>query len=209
MSGKAFWGPSFWIVKHFVALHSKNKDDYKRLVQFYIQLLPCEMCKTHYVKNLEKYPVELYTKSNESLFYHSFVLHDLVNKTKKPPSSSPSFDEAKRIYSNMKFEYYEKNVWHVLLTLSALVKDSTARVYRDFMFLLIQTIPPAFRKNYETFLRAYSPDAYLRNNKDAFFYTYLFYSHISSAKGMPAFPYLKTKAFYFSGVGEECSDCKT
>lgn len=43
-------------------------------------VFPCENCRIHLIDNLEKLPAEPYMKSNVSLFYHSWKLHDMVNE---------------------------------------------------------------------------------------------------------------------------------
>ena len=206
-TGKAFWGHAFWVVMHYIAFNIANKTDYHVLIDCFAKLIPCKQCKQHFLKNLEKYPLRNYTHSNDSLFYHSYVLHDLVNKIKIPPVTSPSFESIKLSYQRMKFADYEKNMWHTLFVIAALLKDVDAQYLKMLLVFFVNNIQEG-KVNYEEFLLKYSPDVYLRNNKDAFFYIYLFYSHIYKKKGITVYKYLQVKTSYFAGVGEDCKDCK-
>ncbi len=206
-TGKAFWGLSFWVVMHHVALDILNPSDYTVLLQCIAKLLPCDKCKAHFVNNMREYPVSQYMHNNDALFYYTYMLHDLVNKSKNPPVQSPKYENVQQHYKHMSISIYEKNMWHVLFTLAALVKDNTALDFKLMFLFLINTMSGK-HPEYNAFLKKYPMDSYLRNNKDTFFYTFLFYSDIYKKKGVAPPPYLKVKASYFAGVGEECRDCK-
>lgn len=75
-------GSIIWSFLHLMAANATT--DRKR--ELYVQWLnnlketfPCEICRVHLIKNLEELPIEPYSKTNVSCFYHSWKLHDTVN----------------------------------------------------------------------------------------------------------------------------------
>ena len=102
--GKDFWGPSYWDVLHASAVtYTPDKaEHYVALVFAYTGLLPCEMCRSNLLRNLKKHPVDKYLQDNHTLFFWSYILHDMVNKEYNmhhpdmPAKISPPFQVVKR-----------------------------------------------------------------------------------------------------------------
>lgn len=201
VSGKAFWGQHMWKIIHYFSW--QNNPYFENLLWCLTHLLPCEMCRNNLIKKLQKYPIESYSNSGESMLYYTYMFHDLVNKSTK--KTSPSFDNVKHYISQLKFNDIIETIWYSIHTLSATVKEDNAYYFKEYLIILANLLPQNYSKIYSDFLRKYPIDSYLRSHSDAFFYGYLFHQHLSK-KRLP--PYLSMKAYYFSGVGEECKDCK-
>jgi len=86
------WGPFFWHTIHIVALGYPSEPSHahkKAAKEFYESLkilIPCPICKDHYVEHLEKYPLTPHLDRRSDLFRWTILLHNEVNKTlDKPP----------------------------------------------------------------------------------------------------------------------------
>ena len=104
MVNKDNWGPHLWYSMHFIALgfpiqaSSIDKKNYKN---FYINLpniIPCEECSKHLIKNLNEYPIDNYLDSRERLFEWTVIIHNEVNKMLG--KSIWSLDKATKHYQN-------------------------------------------------------------------------------------------------------------
>ena len=88
------WGPFFWHTIHITALGYSNKPTYaqkKAAKEFYESLsvmIPCSVCREHFKKHLETYPLSPHLDSREDLFKWTVVLHNEVNKSLKKPEFS-------------------------------------------------------------------------------------------------------------------------
>jgi FAD-linked sulfhydryl oxidase len=77
------WGSHAWLFLHTVTLNypeNPNEFDKKHYKDFFESLshvIPCEVCKNHYKKNIKKYPIKL--ESRESLTRWLHKIHNLVN----------------------------------------------------------------------------------------------------------------------------------
>lgn len=93
-----FFGPPTWMHMHIMAASATTK----RKIELYVQwlnglteTLPCEKCRLHFIENLKLLPVEPYANNNVSLFFHSWKLHDTVNKqTHKAKHLQMSYEDA-------------------------------------------------------------------------------------------------------------------
>lgn len=77
------FGPPTWMHMHIMAASATTTRKIELYVQWLNSLtetLPCEKCRLHFIENLKVLPVEPYANNNVSLFYHSWKLHDTVNK---------------------------------------------------------------------------------------------------------------------------------
>ena len=114
-------------------------------------------------------------------------------------------------------DFWGPPMWTTIHSLAATLHPNNADAFKRFLFALTELLPCDFcRKNLLKKLQDYPPEPYLRNNHDAFYYTYILHDlanqHISkwhpdTPKISP--PFDDVKAFYFSALGEECADCKT
>ena len=98
------WGPFFWHNIHIVALgypvdpshgHKKAAKDFYESLKF---LIPCPICKDHYVAHLEKYPITPHLDRRADLFRWTLLLHNEVNQT----LGKPAYTEAQAI------QYYSR-----------------------------------------------------------------------------------------------------
>ena len=88
------WGPKAWFFIHAIALnYPKNpsfqeKREYSNFFKSLKYVLPCDACARHYGINIEKYPIDNYLDTTESLFNWTVDLHNMVNyETGKPQIS--------------------------------------------------------------------------------------------------------------------------
>ena len=104
MVNKDNWGPHLWYSMHFIALGFPNQAssiDKKNYKNFYINLpniIPCEECSKHLIKNLNEYPIDNYLDSRERLFEWTIIIHNEVNKMLG--KSIWSLDKATKYYEN-------------------------------------------------------------------------------------------------------------
>lgn len=81
------WGPFFWHTIHITALGYPSEPSYahkKAAKEFFESLkvlIPCPICKDHYVEHLEKYPIGPHLDRRSDLFRWTILLHNEVNKT--------------------------------------------------------------------------------------------------------------------------------
>lgn len=94
------WGPFFWHTMHIVALGYPKSPTYgeKRAAKEFYEslafLIPCPVCREHYSKNLQKYPLSPHLDTRDDLFRWTVMIHNEVNKvTGKAPVT-----EAEAIY---------------------------------------------------------------------------------------------------------------
>ena len=95
-------------------------------------------------------------------------------------------------------------------------QGENAEKYAKLLWILADLIPCDYcGKNLKAKLTAHPPGPYLRNNLDAFFYSYIIHDlanqhitqmHPDEAKVSPSFD--DVKLHYFKGLGEECKGCK-
>ena len=114
-------------------------------------------------------------------------------------------------------DFWGPPIWTSTHILAATLRPENGEWYKKYLECLSHLLPcEECKKNLKTKLSTHPPDAYMSNNHDAFFYSYLLHDlaneHISLAH--PATPpkespdYDQTKAFYFGGLAQECKDCQ-
>jgi hypothetical protein len=80
------WGPFFWHTIHITALGYPLEPSYahkKAAKEFFESLkvlIPCPICKDHYVEHMEKYPISPHLDRRSDLFRWTVLLHNEVNK---------------------------------------------------------------------------------------------------------------------------------
>ena len=87
------WGKHGWKFIHYVALGYPDqptdidKQHYKNFITNIQNVLPCKMCREHFVKHLENMPVNsLVLKDRDSILNWTIELHNKVNEvSNKPP----------------------------------------------------------------------------------------------------------------------------
>lgn len=108
-------GHILWGYMHVMACNAttpRKRELYVNWLNSLKESFPCENCRLHLIKNLEEPtadgsvgpgPVEPYSKSNVSLFRHSWKLHDTVNRQlNKPKEQCLTFEQAFEIYFKTK-----------------------------------------------------------------------------------------------------------
>lgn len=113
-------------------------------------------------------------------------------------------------------DFWGPPIWTTIHILAATLRPENAAAFKQFLESLVFLLPcERCKVNLKAKLKAHPPDAYLGNNHDAFFYTYLLHdlanNHISSVhpetpKESPSFD--DVKSYYFKGLSQECSDCQ-
>jgi hypothetical protein len=79
------WGPFFWHTIHIVALgypsnptlaHKKAAKEFFESLKL---LIPCPICRDHYVAHVEKFPITPHLDRRSDLFRWTVLLHNEVN----------------------------------------------------------------------------------------------------------------------------------
>jgi hypothetical protein len=93
------WGKSQWTYLHCIASTADSPQaiaDFVAYVYAMAKTLPCPKCKRHFAENIQKYPLENYTTSNQTLFMWTWIMHDAVNYATNKPR--PTFQEIFKRY---------------------------------------------------------------------------------------------------------------
>jgi len=86
------WGPFFWHTIHITALGYPSEPSYahkkaaKELFESLTLLIPCPICKDHYIEHLSKYPITPHLDRRSDLFRWTLLLHNEVNKSLGKPT---------------------------------------------------------------------------------------------------------------------------
>lgn len=113
---KNIWGPKVWTFIHTVTINYPNnpeQSDKERIAALMYAIsdtLPCDTCKEHFKKLINKYPPNV--KSRETLFNWGVNVHNLVNK--RLNKKELSYEEVLNIYENkynMKINFNSKNIY--------------------------------------------------------------------------------------------------
>lgn len=79
------WGPFFWHTIHIAALGYSQQPTYsdkKAMREFFESLqtiIPCPICRTHYVSHMSKMPISASLDKRADLFRWTVDLHNEVN----------------------------------------------------------------------------------------------------------------------------------
>ena len=79
------WGPFFWHTIHIVALGYPRDPSYghkkatKEFFESLQQLIPCPICKQHYISHMAKMPIGPSLDNRKDLFRWTVDLHNEVN----------------------------------------------------------------------------------------------------------------------------------
>jgi hypothetical protein len=106
------WGPHAWIFLHSITYNypdNPTTNEINNNYDFFTALqdiLPCNKCRYHYKKNLEKFPLTSEVlSSKQNLIKWLFKIHNNINKMNGKPEIT--FSEMNNIYNNL---YSQKNV---------------------------------------------------------------------------------------------------
>ena len=107
------WGSHAWLFLHTITLNYPDNptkfdmDNYKNFFENLGEVIPCEVCKAHYKKNIKMYPIQLESKESLAKWLHH--IHNLVNvKNDKPEYSYDQFIEK---YSDLYSTNKNKNIY--------------------------------------------------------------------------------------------------
>lgn len=89
------WGPHAWIFLHSITFDypdkptTDTKRNYKNFFENIQYVLPCDMCRIHYKKNLKKFKItDKVLSSRKNLIEWLIDLHNRVNKMNNKPQLS-------------------------------------------------------------------------------------------------------------------------
>ena len=80
------WGPFFWHTIHIAALGYSQEPNYseKKAMKEFLEslktIIPCPICRNHYISHLAKTPLGPSLDSRKDLFRWTIDLHNEVNK---------------------------------------------------------------------------------------------------------------------------------
>jgi ATP-dependent Zn protease len=104
------WGPPTWFFLHSITFNYPNNPTYKekmKTFEFFNNLqyiLPCEICRENYKKNLKELPITPFLDNKQHLISWLIKIHNMVNIELKKPIMN-EIDVIKK-YKN----YYMKNI---------------------------------------------------------------------------------------------------
>ncbi len=216
--GKDFWGELNWDFIHYVGYTYDPRDNLRAraIMRFFVLLtflIPCIMCRKNLISKYRKLPPTKYMDSQRSLFYYTYVIHDMANKhiTKYHPNTpkvSPPFKDVLKKYQNRRGSVSDL-VWHIIHIFAATMKYENGEHFKEFLNLIGKVSGDVgIQKAVTEFTVRYNIDPYLLNNNDAFLYTYLLHDNYAKSIGKKIPDFDTTKYFYFRSLGEECNDCK-
>jgi hypothetical protein len=140
------WQPITWQILHTLSLNynEKYRDHYIYFFESLKVIIPCRMCRNHYIQNISKENMLIENNiNNDRIFNWMIDLHNSVNKMHN--KKLWNYEEARRYYENHNFNH------HVL---------------KQFIFSYIRT---NFKKNYEkttALLNMMKTLAYLHPNEE-------------------------------------------
>lgn len=113
-------------------------------------------------------------------------------------------------------DFWGPPFWTTIHTLAATLRPENGEYFENFLWTLSEILPCSeCSKNLKEKLERFPPGPYLRNNHDAFFYTYLIHDlanqqistvHPETPKVSP--PFDEVKSYYFRALGEICKECQ-
>ena len=131
-----------WYIKHFLALNCFNEQDNGYFDDFIKKLVlkfPCDVCKPHYEKMVEKIPPNKFKNKkingvDISRFFWTTHTHNLVNLRLK--KKLLSVEEAYEIHNNYNLDIKECDdmIWRIIHT-QALLSQSEHSIKSFFWFI--------------------------------------------------------------------------
>ena len=116
MNNNNIWGPPAWTFLHTVTYNYPEKptdDDKRNFYNFFMSLqhvLPCNKCKAHYQKNIQKYDLSESLDSRENLVKWLIDLHNDVNRDNGKPVWSYS-----EVYNKYREMYNQTNIYNNII----------------------------------------------------------------------------------------------
>lgn len=97
------WGPSAWTFLHSITLNypeqpsEKDKLQTKEFFESIGNVLPCPVCRHHYIQTIQEIPIQL--NSKDDLVHWLIDIHNKVNQITN--KKEISYDEFHEIYKTM------------------------------------------------------------------------------------------------------------
>lgn len=132
------WGPHFWRTMECIAC-TMNKGN-KKNVQFFFDtlrgILPCEKCRNHYCRYMDKYPLQDYLYSPLTLLIWLYRLKKLI-KTRQERDDAPLFtkwiDHMAEMYEIPELYYYMDKTEEIIRMLDTIgMKHELSPYYHKF-----------------------------------------------------------------------------
>lgn len=124
------WGPHAWMFLHSITLvypHNPTTNEKQNYYKFFDNLqniLPCELCKSHYKKHLTEYPLMDNLNSKDSLIRWLINVHNKINLMKGKPqwTYQEVIDHYDKIYENPYIKLRNNTgLWIFLLLIGLLI----------------------------------------------------------------------------------------
>lgn len=216
LKGRNFWGPPIWELIHSLAdkYTPDKREAYLKFLLLLTRLLPCLMCRKNLIAKLKLHPPTKYMDSASELLFYTYAVHDMANKHISKfhpdnPKVSPSYPDVLKRYQNQSPGALNNIVWHVIHILSTTLRYESGESYAEMLSVIADLVPDRKMGEYiAQFLKTYPVEPYLRNNNDAFTYSYMLHDYVARKMMDKIQSYGVTKNFYFNALGEGCNDCK-
>lgn len=216
LKGRNFWGPPLWELIHSLAdkYTPEKKTAFLKFLILLTFILPCLMCRKNLIQKLKTIPPGQYLESSKYLLWYTYVIHDMANKhiSKFHPDSpkvSPPYSDVVRRYKTQTPNSLDNVMWHVIHILATTLRYESGERYAEMLGLIAILIPNGYTGALITeFMKVYPIDPYLRNNNDAFTYSYMLHDYVAKKTMSKIQSYEVAKNFYFGALNEGCNDCK-
>ncbi len=108
------WGPKLWFFLHTVSFEyeptTNSKREYAIFFNSIKSILPCNICKTHFVEFLKTNPIEKNLESKESLIKWVLACHNNVNRSNN--KAEWTYDDLVKHYTSIfKNDLYNKGTY--------------------------------------------------------------------------------------------------
>lgn len=216
LKGRNFWGPPIWELIHSLAdKYTPNKRSaYLKFLVLLTFILPCLMCRKNLIKKLKDNPPSKHLGSSRHLLLYTYMIHDRANKDISKdhpltPKVSPPYSDVARRFQNQSSSAIDNVMWHVIHILATTLRYESGEKYAEMITTISGLTPNVYvGKLIADFLKVYPIDPYLRNNNDAFTYSYMLHDYVAKKTMNAIQSYDITKNFYFGALSESCNDCK-
>lgn len=80
------WGPHAWFLLHTISFsypdhpNQYEKNNMHRFIEGFSNVIPCIICRNHFIQNLKNYPIEKHLHSRDALVNWMINIHNVVNK---------------------------------------------------------------------------------------------------------------------------------
>lgn len=213
--GRDFWGPPYWEMIHTFArcYTPENREYFLKFLVLLTQTLPCMMCRKNLIKKLKALSPKPYLESADQLFLYTYTIHDMANKHisayhPEKKKVSPSYKSVTELYRRRCGELAKVNMvmWHVIHIFATTLKYEHGETFPEFLEVMAKLMPDKkLGASILEFMKLHPIEPYLRNNHDAFMYSYMLHDYASKSTNKP---FNETKSFYFTSLKEECNECR-